>query len=70
MSGNSFGTLFKITSFGESHGEGVGVILDVINAQVTVQQAANALITARYDLNTRKSQLYQTLGLDIIEFLR
>lgn len=28
MSGNSFGQLFKITTFGESHGEGLGVVID------------------------------------------
>ena len=28
MAGNSFGKLFKITTFGESHGDGVGVIVD------------------------------------------
>ncbi len=28
MAGNSFGELFKITTFGESHGGGVGVIVD------------------------------------------
>ena len=28
MPGNSFGQLFKITTFGESHGGGVGVIID------------------------------------------
>lgn len=28
MSGNTFGTLFRITTFGESHGGGVGVIVD------------------------------------------
>lgn len=28
MSGNSFGQLFKITTFGESHGEALGVIID------------------------------------------
>lgn len=28
MSGNSFGTLFRITTFGESHGGGVGVVID------------------------------------------
>ncbi len=26
--GNSFGKLFKITTFGESHGQGIGVVLD------------------------------------------
>ena len=28
MPGNSFGTLFRITTWGESHGEGVGVVID------------------------------------------
>lgn len=28
MAGNSFGTLFKITSFGESHGKALGVVVD------------------------------------------
>jgi chorismate synthase len=28
MAGNSFGTAFRISTFGESHGEGVGVIID------------------------------------------
>ncbi len=28
MSGNSFGTLFRITTFGESHGYGVGAVID------------------------------------------
>lgn len=28
MAGNSFGKIFKITTFGESHGKGLGVIID------------------------------------------
>ena len=28
MAGNSFGTLFRLTSFGESHGEALGGIID------------------------------------------
>ncbi len=28
MAGNSFGTLFRITTWGESHGPGVGVVID------------------------------------------
>ena len=28
MPGNSFGTVFKITTWGESHGKGVGVVID------------------------------------------
>ena len=28
MSGNTFGKLFKLTTFGESHGEAIGGIID------------------------------------------
>lgn len=28
MSGNTFGRLFKITTYGESHGKGIGVVID------------------------------------------
>ncbi len=28
MSGNTFGTLFRVTTWGESHGKGIGVIID------------------------------------------
>ncbi|MCK5709272.1 MAG: chorismate synthase, partial [Deltaproteobacteria bacterium] len=28
MPGNSFGTIFRITTWGESHGPAVGVVLD------------------------------------------
>ena len=28
MMGNSFGTLFRILSWGESHGGGIGVVID------------------------------------------
>jgi chorismate synthase len=28
MAGNSFGKIFRVTTFGESHGEGVGVVID------------------------------------------
>ncbi|MDE6970808.1 MAG: chorismate synthase, partial [Eubacterium sp.] len=28
MSGSTFGTKFKITTWGESHGAGVGVVID------------------------------------------
>lgn len=28
MAGNTFGKLFKITTFGESHGKGIGVVID------------------------------------------
>ena len=28
MSGSTFGNIFKITTWGESHGKGVGVVVD------------------------------------------
>lgn len=50
--------------------EGMGIMMDIINAQVTLQQAKNSLINAHFDLNVRKASLYQALGLDIIDHLR
>ncbi len=34
MAGNSFGQLFKITTFGESHGPGIGVVIDGCPPQI------------------------------------
>ena len=28
MAGNSFGQIFRITTFGESHGKAIGVVID------------------------------------------
>ena len=39
MAGNSFGTLFKITTFGESHGGGVGVIVDGCPPGLTLEES-------------------------------
>lgn len=36
MSGNSFGQMFKVTTFGESHGEALGVVIDGMPAGLTV----------------------------------
>ncbi len=36
MAGNSFGQLFRITTFGESHGEAIGVIIDGCPSQLPV----------------------------------
>jgi len=36
MAGNSFGQIFRITTFGESHGEAIGVIIDGCPAQLDV----------------------------------
>jgi chorismate synthase len=39
MTGNSFGTLFKITTCGESHGGAVGVIIDGCPAGIEISEA-------------------------------
>jgi len=36
MAGNSFGQIFRITTFGESHGKAIGVIIDGCPAQLEV----------------------------------
>jgi chorismate synthase len=38
MAGNSFGTLFRITTWGESHGRGVGVVVDGCPAGLTLSE--------------------------------
>lgn len=38
MSSNSFGRLFKITTYGESHGPGLGVIVDGVPAQIPLSE--------------------------------
>lgn len=53
-----------------SYREGAGLMLNVLTAQSNLQQARNALISARFDMNVRKARLYQTLGLDILDQLR
>lgn len=39
MAGNSFGELFRITTFGESHGTGVGVIIDGCPSGVSLSES-------------------------------
>lgn len=39
MAGNSFGTLFRITTFGESHGPAIGVIIDGCPGGLVIDEA-------------------------------
>src|SRR3990170_7897417 len=39
MSGNTFGTLFQITTWGESHGPAVGVVIDGCPAGLSLEEA-------------------------------
>jgi chorismate synthase len=38
MPGNSYGTLFRITTFGESHGKGVGVTIDGVPPLLSISE--------------------------------
>ena len=40
MAGNSYGTLFRITTFGESHGEALGGIIDGCPSGITIDLEA------------------------------
>ena len=39
MAGNSFGQLFKITTFGESHGPAIGVVIDGVPPSLPLTEA-------------------------------
>ena len=39
MSGSSFGSIFRITTWGESHGPGIGVVIDGCPAGISVSEA-------------------------------
>lgn len=49
MAGNSFGQLFRITSYGESHGQAIGVIIDGCPAGLDIAE-----VDIQKDLNRRK----------------
>ena len=49
MAGNSYGTLYKITTFGESHGEALGGIIDGCPAGIELDLAA-----VQYEMSRRK----------------
>lgn len=47
MAGNSFGKLFKITTYGESHGKGIGVVIDGCPAGLEIDLEAIQLDLSR-----------------------
>jgi len=49
MAGNTFGRLFKLTTFGESHGEAIGGIIDGCPAGITLNMDA-----IQHELNRRR----------------
>ncbi|MDC1012766.1 chorismate synthase, partial [Flavobacteriaceae bacterium] len=49
MSGNTFGTLFKVSTFGESHGPAIGGVIDGCPAGIELDLEA-----IQKDLDRRK----------------
>ena len=49
MAGSSYGTLFKLTTFGESHGDAIGGVIDGVPANVALD-----LVAIQQELNRRK----------------
>lgn len=67
MAGNSFGNLFKLTTFGESHGKGIGGIIDGCPAGITLD-----LQMVQHELDRRKpgqsAIVTQRKESDIVQF--
>ena len=49
MSGNTFGNIFKVTTFGESHGRALGCIIDGCPPQLEISES-----DIQFELNRRK----------------
>ena len=65
MSGNTFGKIFKITTFGESHGSAMGSILDGCPPQI---ELTNEDIAKRiFELCMSQQELEET---SVVEFQR
>jgi chorismate synthase len=68
MSGNSFGTLFRVTTFGESHGPAVGVVVDGCPPRlpITVEEIQQELERRRPGQSAITTQRRES---DIVEIL-
>jgi chorismate synthase len=70
MPGNSFGHLFKISTFGESHGGAVGVVVDGVMPKVPLTEED---IQIQLDRRNHQLQLHvqnQIKSISSLEFLR
>jgi chorismate synthase len=61
MSGNTFGSLFRITTWGESHGPGVGVVIDGCPAgmaldETDIQKELNRRRPGQSDITTQRKE--------------
>lgn len=58
MAGSSFGNLFRITTWGESHGKGIGVVVDGCPAGLSLcEEDIQKFLDRR---KTRPVQIYHT----------
>ena len=61
MSGNTFGELFKVTSFGESHGKALGCIIDgcppkIELCEADIQSELNRRKPGQSDVTTQRKE--------------
>ena len=52
MAGSSFGNLFRITTWGESHGKGIGVVVDLSLIHIWFPEVTSAEYLLRYPVVT------------------
>ena len=61
MSGNTFGTFFKVTTYGESHGRALGCFIDGCPPQINIsvediQQELNRRKPGQSDVTTQRKE--------------
>jgi len=49
MAGNTFGEVFKVTTFGESHGPAIGVVIDGVPPDLSISES-----DIQFDLDRRR----------------
>ena len=54
MAGSSFGTIFRLTTWGESHGKGVGVVVDGVPAGLSLSEEDIQFYLARRKPGTNR----------------
>ena len=55
MAGSSYGTLFKISTFGESHGEAIGGVIDGVPANFQLDLVAHWMrFLLQHSINNQK----------------
>jgi chorismate synthase len=72
MSGNSFGTMFRVTTFGESHGPAVGVVVDGCPPRlpITVEEIQQELERRRPGQSAITTQRRESDSVEILSGVR